>query len=57
MCVPLDSQIGSEYGFDAILADELLDAGDLDGEWVWLRILKTVEELLAKRPAPGQKIH
>ena len=38
-------------------ADELLDQGDLGGERVWLRILKAVEELLAKRPAPCQKVH
>jgi hypothetical protein len=28
-----------------------------DGERVWQRILKAVDELLAKRPAPGQKVH
>lgn len=38
-------------------ADKLLDQGDLDGERVWLRILKAVEELLAKQPGPGQKVH
>lgn len=38
-------------------ADQLLETGYLDGERVWLRILKAVEELLAKRPAPGQKVH
>lgn len=42
---------------EAQRADELLEAGDLDGERVWLRILKSVEEFLAKRPAPGHKVH
>ena len=43
------------YGPDAILeaalqADELLDAGDLDGQRVWLRIRVAVVELLKFRP-------
>lgn len=33
----------------AIRADELLDKGDADGQRVWLRIVKAVEELLRKR--------
>ncbi len=33
-------------------ADELLEAGDLDGVAVWRRVLRAVEELLSKeRPA------
>ena len=36
----------------AMKADELLEAGDLDGAAVWKRIVKAVEELLSKeRPA------
>ncbi len=36
----------------AMWADELLEAGDLDGYAVWKRIVKAVEELLSKeRPA------
>ncbi len=36
----------------AMRADELLEAGDLDGCAVWRRIIKAVEELLSKeRPA------
>ncbi|MFQ5939748.1 MAG: hypothetical protein ACE5KL_06745 [Alphaproteobacteria bacterium] len=38
-------------------ADESLDVGDLDGRRVWLRNLKAVEELVAKRPAPGEELH
>ena len=33
----------------AIRADELLDAGDLDGQTVWKQILAAVEELLLIR--------
>ncbi len=36
----------------AMRADELLEAGDLDGYAVWKRILRAVEALLSKeRPA------
>jgi len=34
-------------------ADELLDAGDLDGAAVWRRVLKTIEVLLDRGP-PGK---
>ncbi len=34
----------------AMRADELLEAGDLDGYAVWKRILQAVGELLSKRP-------
>ena len=30
-------------------ADERLAAGDMEGEAVWLRIVKAIEELLAKK--------
>ena len=45
------------YGRDAPLeaaqrADAMLEAGDLDGHAVWLRIVKAVRELLStERPA------
>ena len=29
-------------------ADELLEAGDMDGKTVWLRITKAIDELLSK---------
>ena len=40
-----------QHGADALIeaarrADELLDAGDLDGQLVWLKIRKAVLELL-----------
>ncbi len=31
-------------------ADELLDQGDLEGQAVWKRILRAVEEMLSDRP-------
>ncbi len=33
----------------AMRADEMLDAGDLDGLAVWKRILKAVDELLSEK--------
>ncbi len=33
----------------AMRADELLEAGDLDGLAVWKRILKAVDELLSEK--------
>ena len=41
------------HGDDAVIeaamrADELLEAGDMGGKAVWLRILKAIEELQSK---------
>ena len=49
-----------QHGQDALLeaalkADELLDAGDFDGQAVWLRIRKAVLELL--KPGDGETVH
>ncbi len=41
----------------AMRADELMEAGDMEGEAVWLRIVKAVEELLAKERPEGEKVH
>ncbi len=41
----------------AMRADELLEAGDLDGCAVWKRILRAVEELQGTEPKPGQAVH
>ncbi len=41
----------------AMCADELMGAGDMDGRAVWLRIVKVVEELLAKERPEGEKVH
>ena len=37
----------------AMRADELLEAGDLDGAAVWKRIVKAAEELLFKKRPTG----
>ncbi len=34
----------------AMRADELMEAGDMEGEAVWLRIVKAVEELRQREP-------
>ena len=49
-----------QHGQDALIeaalkADELLDAGDLDGQAVWLKIRKAVLEIL--KPGDGQVVH
>ncbi len=41
----------------AMRADELLEAGDLDGAATWKRILRAVEELRGTKPKPGEKVH
>ncbi len=38
-------------------ADELLEAGDLDGVAVWKRILRAVEELLRVEAEPEVRVH
>ncbi len=39
--------------YAAMRADELLEAGDMDGRRVWLRVLEAVQELTSKEP-PGE---
>ncbi len=41
----------------AMRADELMDAGDMEGEAVWLRILKAVEELLSEERPEDAEVH
>ena len=41
----------------AMRADELLEAGDLDGYAVWKRVVKAVEELLNTEPEQGTAVH
>ncbi len=41
----------------AMRADELLEAGDLDGVVVWKRILRAVEELRGTAPKLGEAVH
>ena len=50
----LVKQHGDEAPIHAAMrADELLDAGDLDGQAVWKRVLAAVEELQDRKP-PGE---
>ena len=53
-----------QYGNDgawmhaAMRADELLEAGDLNGNRVWVRILEAVRELTdAEPPGDGEGVH
>ncbi len=41
----------------AMRADERLAAGDMEGEAVWLRIIKAIEELLSEERPEGEKVH
>ncbi len=54
----LIEQYGDAADIEAAMrADECLAAGDMEGEAVWLRIVKAVEELLAKERPEGEKVH
>jgi hypothetical protein len=41
----------------AMRADERLVAGDMDGEAVWLRIVKAIEELLSEERPDDAEVH
>ena len=41
----------------AMRADELAADGDMDGEAVWLRIVKAIGELLSKERPGDAKVH
>ena len=41
----------------AMRADERLAAGDMEGEAVWLRIVKAIEELHSKERPEGAEVH
>ncbi len=41
----------------AMRADERLAAGDMEGEAVWLRILKAIAELLSKERPDDAEVH
>ena len=39
-------------------ADKCLEAGDLDGKAVWMRVIEAIDELQDRRPpAAGQPVH
>jgi|AP95_1055475.scaffolds.fasta_scaffold11117_3 hypothetical protein len=51
-----------EHGEDAVIeaalqADALLDAGDMEGERVWLRVIKAIKALSSTNPPPGSMRH
>ncbi len=53
-----DQALIKQHGQDAPIhaamrADELLEAGDLDGYAVWKRVVKATEELLSKERPDG----
>ena len=54
----LIKQHGDEAPIHAAMrADELLEAGDLDGQAVWKRILAAVDELQSRERPEGEKLH
>ena len=38
-------------------ADEFLDQGSIEGERLWIRIMRTIEELQRERPGDGEAVH
>ncbi len=54
----LIKQFGDAADIEAAMrADELMDAGDMEGEAVWLRIVKAVEELQSEERPEDAKVH
>ncbi len=41
----------------AMGADELMDASDMEGEAVWLRIVRAIEQLLSEERPDGAEVH
>ncbi len=41
----------------AMRADEFLDRGIIDGERVWMRIMRAIEERQRERPGDGEAVH
>ncbi len=41
----------------ATRADELMEAGDMEGRAVWIRIVKAVEELLSEERPDDAEVH
>ncbi len=54
----LIEQHGDAADIEAAMgADECLVAGDMEGEAVWLRIVKAIEELLSEERPGDAKVH
>ncbi len=41
----------------AMRADELMEAGDMEGRAVWIRIVKAIEELLSEERPDNAEVH
>ncbi len=54
----LIKQFGDAADIEAAMrADELMDAGDMEGRAVWLRIVKAIEELLSEERPGDAEVH
>ena len=54
----LIKQFGDAADIEAAMrADELMDAGDMEGEAVWLRIGRAIEELLSVERPDDAEVH
>jgi hypothetical protein len=54
----LVKQHGEDAPIEAAMkADEMLEAGDLDGKNVWVRIMKATEELLSEERPEGTRLN
>ena len=54
----LIKQFGDAADIEAAMrADELMDAGDVEGKAVWLRIVKAIEELLSEERPDDAEVH
>ncbi len=56
------NELIKQYGEDAPIratmrADQLMEAGDMEGRAVWLRIVKAVEELLSEERPDDAEVH
>ena len=41
----------------AMMADKMLEAGDMEGQATWNRILRAIEELRARKRPEGKEVH
>ena len=49
---------GEDAQFEAArLADAMLDRGDLEGQRVWKRVLRAIDELRRNEPGAGEALH
>ena len=54
----LIKQYGDAADIEAAMrADELMEAGDMEGEAVWLRVGRAVEELLSEERPADAEVH